>query len=52
MEKKHVLAVGKNQCGRAGVSLGDASRGPSLMWIFGVRFEDWLWLLSVGMESL
>lgn len=50
--KKHVLAVGKNQCGRAGVSLGDASRGPSLMWIFGARFEDWLWLLSVGMESL
>lgn len=38
----HVLAVGKNRCGRAGMGLRDASHGPSLMWIFGVRFEDWL----------
>lgn len=36
----HVWAVGKNQCGRAGVGLRDASHGPSLMCIFGVRFED------------
>lgn len=41
MEKTHVLAEGKKQCGRAGVGLRDASHGPSLMWIFG-RFEDWL----------
>lgn len=38
--KNHVLAAGKKQCGRAGVGLRDASHGPSLLWIFGVRFED------------
>lgn len=38
--KNHVLAAGKKQCGRAGVGLRNASHGPSLLWIFGVRFED------------